>query len=329
MFRFEAMKPSAPGNIVSAVVLGLAVSTAALGQDYPDKPIRVIANSTAGGPLDAFARLVTEQMAIRLRQPFVVESRPGAGGNIATAAVAKAAPDGMTILFSVDTTFTINPALYRQVPFDPERDFIAVSLLATFGQMITISPGLPVNSVRELVQYSKERKLNYGSAGNGLPSHLSFAYMQSVTGVQASHVPYKGNPPVLIALLNGEIDAAMVISTSVLQQARAGKLKMLAYSAPQRSVAAPDIPTMAEQGFPGFDATFGYLLFVPANTPDAIVKTLHDEAVRAVTAPDLRERLKTFDVAVVGLPPPESASWLRAARRKWDAVIREGNLRAE
>jgi tripartite-type tricarboxylate transporter receptor subunit TctC len=302
---------------------------AASAQVYPSKPVRAIVSSTAGGPLDVFTRLITEKMSERLKQPFVVENRVGAGGNIAAQAVAKSAPDGATVLFAVDTTLTVNPFMFAQVPFDPDRDFIPVSLLATFGQMLTLGPSVPVNTIGDLAALSKRRPLNYASSGNGMPAHLSFAYLQAVAGIQANHIPYKGNPPAVIALMSGEVDAGMFVSTSILPNARSGKLRMLAYSDSKRSLVAPEVATVAELGYPGFEAIFGYVLLVPAGTPNTIVHTLHQEAIRAVMAPDVRERLKGFDVAVVGAAPAESAAWLRAGRAKWGPLIRQLNVKAE
>ena len=201
--------------LLAVAALSLAAMPNALAQAFPSKPVRLIATSTSGGPLDIFTRLVASKMEERFKQPMVVESRPGAGGHIAGTAVLGAPADGYTVLSSIDTTFTVNPSLFASMPFDPEKDFVPVSVLAKFGQMLVVPPDLPVKSVRELVELSKTRNLNYGSAGNGLPSHLSFAYLQAVTGLRASHVPYKGNPPVLMALTTSEVQAAMVISTSV------------------------------------------------------------------------------------------------------------------
>ena len=243
-------------------------------QTYPEKPVRIIATSTAGGPLDVFTRLLANKMEERLKQPLIVESRAGAGGNIAVSAVLGAPADGYTLLSSVDTTFTVNPSLFKKIPFDPEKDFIPISMLAKFGQIVAVNPSVPVNSLKELVALSKERPLNYSSAGNGFPSHLSFAYLQAVTGLRADHIPFKGNPPALLALINNDVQATMVISTSILAHAKAGKVKMLAYSDTTRSEVVPDVPTVVEQGYKDFEVIFGYVLLAPARTPKPIVDAL-------------------------------------------------------
>lgn len=309
--------------LMAALLALLLPATLAQAQSYPDKPIRVLITSTAGGPLDVFTRIVAERMAGDLKQPVVVEARPGANGNIAAQAVAKATPDGYTLLSIVDPTFTVNPALYKQVPFDPEKDFRVIALLATFGQMVAVNPALPVGNIRELAALSKTRELKYASAGNGAPSHLSFEYLLAAADIRATHIPYKGNPPALIALLNGEVDMVMVISTSVLAHMRAGKMKGLGYSDAKRSLVAPDVPTIQEQGFAGFNATFGYALVAPAATPEPIIQTLYAAATSAVNAPEVTERLRTFDVAPTRLSPAESALWLRAGRERWGALVRQ------
>ncbi len=315
--------------IACASLCAFAWPLAAPAQSYPSKPVRIIATSTAGGPLDLFTRLLASKLEERLKQPFVVESRGGAGGNIAVSAALSAPADGYTILSAIDTTFTVNPSLFKQIPFDPEKDFIPISVLAKFGQMLAVHPDLPVKSVRELLALSKERDLNYGSAGNGLPSHLSFAYLQAITGIRANHVPYKGNPPTLLALMSGDVHASMLISTSVLPHAKAGKVRMLAYSDSTRSEVAPEVPTVAEQGYKDFEVVFAYVLLAPAGTPRPIVDLLHAESTRAVMSPDIRDKLRGVDTVPIALSPADSAAWLRANRQKWGDVIRQMNIRVD
>ena len=315
-----------------AIAGAIAVSTLACAyeaaaQSYPSRPIRVFVSSTAGGPLDVFTRLVTRKMEERLKQPFIIENRGGAGGNLAVTATLQAPADGYTILFAIDTTFTVNPALFQQIPFDPEKDLIPVSVMAKFGQVLGVPPDLPVGSIKELQELSLKRDLNYGSAGNALPSHLSFAYLQAVTGIRATHIPYRGNPPTLMALINGDVQSVMVISTSLLPLAKQGKVKMLAYSDSTRSEVVPDVPTVAEQGYKDFEVVFSYVLMVPTGTPEAIVETLRSEAMRALASPDIRDRLKSVDTVPVSLSTAASQEWLRANRKKWTDVITKMNIR--
>ncbi len=313
----------------SCVLFLLVVAQGAAAQTYPSKPIRVYATSTAGGPLDVFMRLLANKMEEALKQPIVVESRPGAGGNLAASAVLAAPADGYSVLASIDTTFSVNPALFRKMPFDVERDFIPVSVLAKFGQILAVNPALEARNVKELIEVSKAKDLAYGSAGTALPSHLSFAFLQAVTGIRATHIPYKGNPPTLLALVSGEVQAAMVISTSILPHARSGKVRMLAYSDSTRSEVVPDVPTLAEQGYRDFEVVFAYVLAVAKDTPAAIVEQLHMHATRAVMSPDVRDKLRGVDTVPIALAPAESARWLRAARAKWAEVIERMAIRAE
>jgi tripartite-type tricarboxylate transporter receptor subunit TctC len=319
-------------KLAIAAVLAFVTQTLAgeaRAQNYPSRPIHVFVTSTAGGPLDVFTRLVTSKMAEDLKQPFVVEDRAGAGGDLAAAAVKDANPDGYTILFSIDTTFTVNPSLFDKIPFDPEQDFIPISVLAKFGQALGVPADLPVKSIADLKALSLQKDLNYGSAGIGAPSHLSFAYLQAVTGIRATHVPYRGNPPALLALVSGDTQASMVISTSLLPLVKEGKVKMLAYSDSVRSDVIPDVPTVAEQGYKDFQAVFSYVLLAPAGTPKAVTDVLQAAATRAVTSADVREKLRSVDTVPIALSPSDSVAWLRTNRAKWKDVITKMKIHAD
>ncbi|WP_051334858.1 tripartite tricarboxylate transporter substrate-binding protein [Bradyrhizobium sp. Ai1a-2] len=314
----------------AAIAWGLiAVPQIAEAQNYPNKPIRVFVSSTAGGPLDVFTRLVTHKMEERLHQPFVIENRSGAGGNIAAAGAAQAEPDGYTVLFSIDTTFTVNPSLFKQNPVDLDKDFVPLSVLAKFGQALGVPSTLPVSSLADLIELSRKKDLGYGSSGTGSPAHLAFSYLQAVSGLKATHIPYRGNPPALLALLNGDIQAAMVVTTSLLPLAQESKVKLLAYSDSTRSEAIPDVPTVAELGYPNFEAVFGYVMLVPANTPKSIADVLFTEATHAVMEPDVREKLKSTDTVPIALSSRDSVVWLHNSRKKWADVITKMNVSAE
>jgi tripartite-type tricarboxylate transporter receptor subunit TctC len=308
-------------------VAGLVAAHPAQAQDYPSKPVRVLVTSTAGGPLDVFTRLVTNKMEQRLKQPFVVENRFGAGGHLAVTTALQAPADGHTILFSIDTTFTVNPSVFKQIPFDPDKDLFPISVLAKFGQALVVRHDLPVGSVKDLQALSMRKDINYGSAGVGTPSHLSFSYLQAVTGIRATHVPYRGNPPALLALTSGDTQASMVISTSILALAKDRKVKVLAYSDQTRSEVIPDVPTVAEQGLSGFEVVFSYVLLVRAGTPQPVVDILLAEATRAVMSPDVRETLKSSDTVPIALSPQDSLAWLRTNRAKWKNVVSQMNIR--
>jgi tripartite-type tricarboxylate transporter receptor subunit TctC len=315
-------------TLLSALAVAMLVHSAH-AQDYPTRPVRVIVTSTAGGPLDVFTRLVTNRMEQELKQPFIVEDRGGAGGNIAVTTAKQAPADGHTILFSIDTTFTVNPSLFRQIPFDPENDFIPVSVLAKFGQALAVPTSSLAGTVSELKTLSSRSDISYGSAGIGSPSHLSFSYLQAVTGIRATHVPYRGNPPALLALINGETQASMVISTSLLPLAREGKVKMLAYSDRVRSKVIPDVPTVAEQGYKDFEVVFSYVLLVPTGTPKHVVDILRRAATRAVMSPEVGDKLAAVDTVPIALSPSDSVAWLRSNRQKWKDVVTKMNIRAE
>lgn len=301
----------------------------AAAQGYPSKPVRVLVTSTAGGPLDVFTRLVANHMEKSLKQPLVIENKPGAGGNLAIVGALQAQPDGYTIVFSVDTTLTVNPSLFKQMPFDPQKDVVPISVLAKFGQALGVPVDSPTKSVSDLKALSLTKDMNYGSAGIGSPSHLSFAYLQAVTGIRATHIPYRGNPPALLALANGETQASMVISTSLLPLASQGKVRMLAYSDTTRSEVIPDVPTVAEQGYKDFEVVFSYVLLVAPGTPQPIIDVLLKEAKAAVMSEDIRDKLKAVDTIPIALSPAESSAWLKKNEAKWRNVITQMNIVAE
>ena len=294
-------------------------------QPYPNKPVRVIV-STVPGPLDTFARMVTEKLAASLNQPFIVENRAGAGGNIAAEQVAKASADGYTLLFSIDTTFTVNPAIYKKLPFDPVKDFETISVPVTYGQMLAVHPSLPVNSVSELVALAKTKSLDYASGGNGSPSHLSFAYFLSTAGITLTHIPYKGTGQSIVDVMAGQVNAIFAVTTGVLPHVKSGKLKALAVSSAKRSTLAPELPTVAESGYPGFDASFAYALMAPAGTPKAITELLNAEVQKAMASPDSQEKNRIADYLSTGLNAQQSTAWLQENRDRWGAVVKKAGI---
>ena len=305
----------------------LAACATAQAQPYPVKPVRVVV-STVPGPLDTFARLIVDKISAALKQPFVVENKAGAGGNIAAEMVAKAPADGYTLLFSIDTTFTVNPSIYKTLPFDPVKDFAVISVPVTYGQLLAVHPSVPAKSVAELVALAKQKKLTYASGGNGTPSHLSGAYFVATTGIDMTHVPYKGTGQSVIDVVGGQVDTIFAVTTGVLPHVTSGKLRALGISSAKRSPLAPDVPTIAETGHPGFEAAFAYALMVPANTPETIVQTLSREVLRAMSQPDVQEKNRTFDYAPTGLDPKQSAAWLKENRERWAGVVKKANIGA-
>jgi tripartite-type tricarboxylate transporter receptor subunit TctC len=310
---------------IAALLAACAALTA--HAQYPAKPVRVVV-STVPGPLDTFARMVLDKMSTALKQPLVVENKPGAGGNIAADMVAKSAPDGYTLLFAIDTTFTVNPSIYKTLPFDPAKDFAVISVPVTYGQLLAVHPSVPANSVAELVTLSKQKKLTYASGGNGTPSHLSGAYFLAAAGIDMTHVPYKGTGQSVIDVVAGQVDSIFAVTTGVLPHVKSGKLRALGISSAKRSALAPEIPTIAES-FPGFEAAFAYAFMAPAGTSVDVVKMLNREVLRALAQPDVQEKNRTFDYVATGLDPNQSAAWLKDNRDRWAQVIKRAGIMME
>jgi tripartite-type tricarboxylate transporter receptor subunit TctC len=307
-----------------ATLLALAPAWAA-AQAYPNKPVKVIV-STVPGPLDAYARIICEKIGASLKQPFVIENKAGAGGNVAADFVKGQPADGYTLLFSIDTTFTVNPPLYKKLPFDPVKDFVAISVPVTYGQMLTVHPSVPAKNVKELVELAKTKPLNYASGGNGSPSHLVAAYFYSTAGVPMTHIPYKGTGQSVIDVIGGRVETLFAVTSGVIQHVKGDKLRALAVSSAKRSDLAPDVPTIGESGYPGFDVSFAYALMAPAGTPDDIVQLLAKEVQKAMAQPDVVEKNKAADYAATGMDPKQSAAWLVSSRERWAKVIKDNNI---
>jgi len=314
---------------VPMMLLALLPALAVAQAPYPSNTVRVVV-STVPGPLDAFARMICEKLQTALKQPFIIDNKAGAGGNIAADLVKSSAPDGYTLLFALDTTFTVNPALYKaKLPFDPVKDFVPIAVPVTYGQMLTVNPSVPAKSVPELIALAKTKHLTYASGGNGSPSHLVAAYFYSTAGVDLTHIPYKGTGQSIIDVLGGRVDSLFAVTSGVLPQVRESKLRALAVSSAQRSALAPDVPTIAELGYPGFDVSFAYVLMAPAGTPDEIVRTLAREVQKAMASPDVQEKNRTFDYTPTGLDPKQTAAWLRDTRERWTKVVNQNGITAD
>ncbi len=305
--------------------IALTATTGLAQASYPDKPIRVVV-TTVPGPLDAFARAVTDQMQRRLKQRFVIDNKPGAGGNLGADIVAKAPADGYTLLFALDTTFTVNPALYKKMPFDPAKDFVTISVPVTYSQALVVNPGVKANTVAELVALAKANKLTYASGGNGSPSHLTMASFLATAGIDMTHVPYKGTGASVIDVMGGQVQTLFAVGSGVLPQAKAGKLRALAVSGTARSSAAPELPTIAESGYPGYNASFAYALMAPAGTPDDIVQLLAKEVELAMNTPEIRELNRQADYAATNLTQPQAGAWLQDMRKRWAEVVQKAQI---
>jgi len=325
--------PCSPWVSVLSVLMALVASSAAFAQaqPYPAKPIRFVVPYPAGGPLDTVARLLGQQVAQSTKQPVIVDNKPGAGGNIGADAVAKAPPDGYTILMGAVATHAINPTLYASIPYDPIRDFAPVTQVASTPNVLVVHPSIPASSVKELIAYAKANpgKLNFGSGSTGSAGHLAGELFKTMAGIDMTHVPYKGAAPAMQDLIGGQIQLMFDNLASSLAQVRAGKVRALAVTTSKRSALAPELPTIAESGLPGFDINTWFGIFVPAATPREIVERLHAEFTRALAAPDARERMLNLGAEPVGSTPEAFAAYIRGETAKYARVIKASGARAD
>jgi len=313
------------------LLLLAALAAPAWSQTYPSKPVRVIVTFPPGSTPDIVGRALASRLQEAMGQPFVVENRAGAGGNIGADAVAKAAPDGYTLLVSTNGVFAINKALYKTMPFDPDKDLAPLSLLATAPQMLVVQPSLGLKDFKGFVEYAKRNpgKLSYGSVGGGSASHLTMELLKSDAGVDLVHVPYKGFPPAVTDMLAGNIHAMFAIVPGVLPHVKAGKMTALAVTALKRSQLAPDVPSVAELGLPQLESLAWIGLAGPAGLSPDVVDRITTETVRGMRRPEVRELLGKQGFDVVASSPQEFSRWIQAESAKWARVIRLSGATAE
>jgi tripartite-type tricarboxylate transporter receptor subunit TctC len=306
-----------------AAMLLLASAGALAAEPYPSKPIKLIVPFPAGGTTDLVARTVGQEMTKTWGQQVVVENRPGAGGNIGSEAAAKSPADGYTLLMGTVGTHGINPSLYKKLPYDAVKDFAPITLATSGPNILVVHPSLPAKSVKELIAYAKANpgKLNFASSGNGTSIHLCGELFKTKTGVQMTHVPYKGSAPALTDLIGGQVQLMFDNMPSAWPHVKTGKLRALAVTTAKRSQTAPDLPTIAESGVPGFDATSWFGLLAPAGTPKEIVTKLNKEAVRILKMPEVKERLLAQGAEPVGNSPEQFAAHIKAEIEKWRKVV--------
>jgi tripartite-type tricarboxylate transporter receptor subunit TctC len=308
-------------------LLALVACASAGAQPYPNKPIRLISPWAPGGPAEALARTVTAKMSEGLGQPFVIESKAGANGTIGTAFVAKAAPDGYTLLLSHLGPTAIAPALQKEMPYDPVKDFEPISQVVSGGTLLVVRNELPVRNVAELVAHARAnpKKLSYGSVGIGSTTHLAGEMLNQTAGIDTVHVPYKGSTPILVDMMGGRIDFAFIGISGSIQQARAGQVRAIAVSTLQRSASAPEIPAVAET-LPGFELNSWYGMMAPAGTPKAVVTRLNEELVKALRAPDVIEWMKQNGLDPRATTPEEHAAYIKAEIAKWARAVKAANV---
>ncbi len=307
------------------ILAGLVFAGNAVAQTYPAKPVRIVVGP---GP-DALARVIGQQITQAWGQPVIIDQRGGGGGTISAEAVAKAAPDGYTLLLATGT-HTINPSMYK-VSYDMVRDFAPVTLLASTPFILAVHPSVPANSVGELIVLAKTSpgKLNYGSGGSGTPPHLATELFKTLAGVNIVHVPYKTVAAAISDLIAGQVQVMFTVGPAGLPQIRAGRIRGLAVSTAKRSAFAPELPTVAEAGLAGFDV-FGWNgLLAPAGTPRAVIAKLHDEITRALRIPEVRQRIASFGFEPVGNSPEEFGEFVKAEIAQWAKVAKESGARVD
>ena len=306
-----------------------AITTAAAADWLPSKPIRIVVPFAPGGQPDVVARTLAEPLGKALGQPVVVENRPGAGGNIAADFVAKSAPDGHTLLMGTNGPLALSVVIYKSVPFDPLRDFAPVTLVGTAPNLIAVQPSLGVATIGELVAMARAEpgKLNYASVGKGSISQLSMEMLNAMAGIRVEHIPYNGGAPAMAALLAGDVQVLSLNPTALLPQVQAGKARLLAQTGARRSSHLPEVPTVAESGYPGFEAGVWMAVVAPAKTPPEALARLNAELVRIIRDPALKATLwDRQGIDAVGSPPGEVTRTMRAEIDKWRGVASKANL---
>ena len=314
--------------IVCALCAAFSVSSAT-AQNYPVRPIRLIVPFTPGGGTDILARAIGQKLSESLGQQVVIDNRAGAGGTIGAEMAARSGPDGHTLLM-VSASYAVNASLYK-LSFDPVKDLAPVTLVATVPFMLIATPSLPANNVKELIVLAKAKPngLNYASSGNGSSPHLAGELLKMMAGIEMVHVPYKGGGPAVTDLMGGQVQLMFNTILQSLPHVKSGKLKALAVGSPKRSPAAPDTPTIAESGVPGYDFTNWFGVLAPGGTPKPIIGKLHSEIARHINAPDLRKRLAAEGAEVVGSSPEEFARTMRADIEKYAKIIKAANVRIQ
>ena len=303
----------------------------AAANDYPSKPVRLIVPAAPGGGADFLARIVGVKLGEAMGQSVVIDNRAGASGTIAADATAKSAGDGYTVLMGQSTSIVIAPQLYQKLSYDTLRDLRPVTLVAEVPNVMVVHPSVPANSVKELIALAKARpdSLNYGSSGNGAPSHLAGEMFKSATGTRLVHVPYKGAGPAVNALIAGEIQVMFAPIVAVLPQVKAGRLRALGLTSAARSAAVPDLPTLAESGLTGYEISSWFGLFVPSSTPAAVVDKLYRETARVLKLPDVIERFAKEGAEPVGSAPADFNNYVRQEFVKYAKVIKDNGIKAD
>jgi len=304
----------------TAAILAAPVQAA----DYPGRPVTLVVAFTPGGPSDVLARIVGKQMEQLLGQPFVIENRPGAGGNIAADSVAHVMADGYTLLMGNNSILATNEALYKHISYSPQKDFTPITLIGTQANILVVNNDVPANSLKELIALAKSQpgKINFASSGYGAAAHLAGELFKTEAKVDVVHVPYKGAAPALQDVIAGHDQMMFATAASVIGQIKGGQVRALAVTTLKRTTVLPDLQTMDEAGLKGFEASTWHGLVAPAGTPPRIIETLHDAAIEALADPSVRASLAKLGVDIVGDTPQEFEAYIRAEIPKWTAIVK-------
>jgi tripartite-type tricarboxylate transporter receptor subunit TctC len=309
--------------------LAISISGAALAQDWaPSKPVRIVV-PIVGSTNDVLARLVAPELQRALGQSVIVENKGGAGGTIGTTEVARSAPDGQTLLVGFNGPIAINSTLYDKLPYDPVKDLAPITLAVTTPQFLVVSAGVPAKSVAEFVALAKSKPMSYASVSTGSASHLTMEMLKSAAKLDITHVPYKGATQALTDLLSGRVDAAFLVPGNVQQYVKDGRLRLLASTGEKRFASTPDLPTMIEQGFPGFVALSWIGFLAPGGTPQPIIERYNKELVRILQEPETRARLQQMEFEVVATSPQQFADWIRTEIPRWGEVVKMTGAKAD
>ncbi|MGE0803479.1 MAG: Bug family tripartite tricarboxylate transporter substrate binding protein [Lautropia sp.] len=319
-------------SILAIVGLGTLTAVGARAQDaYPSRPVKILVGTPPGSALDVSARAVAQILSQELEQSFVVENKAGGSGVISAMQAIRSPADGYTLLMGSSGIFAVNPTLYSKLPYDPVKDFEPITIINALPMILIAHPSFPPNSVAELIDYVKQRPgaVSYGSSGAGITNHITMEYFASSAGLKLFHVPYRGSPQALSDLMGGQIPLMFDTSSSILPLVSQGKFKVLAVSTAKRTDVAPNVPTIAESGVPGFEAVAWTALAAPAGTPPDIVDKLNQAAVKGLKTQEVRRRFQTLGSDVVASSPAEFSAFLKSEIVKWGAIVRSSGAKAD
>ncbi len=327
------MNRTTGGTLIKAMILALGTlaSHPTFAQAYPAKPIRLVVPFPPGGSTDIIARIVAQKLSERLGQQVVVENRGGAGGTIGAEAVAKAPPDGYTLVVGTTSTHAVAPSVYGKIGYDPVKDFAPISLIAVTPYLLVVNPSVDVKSLQDFVGYVRARpgKLNYASAGTGSTTHLAMEMLKSAAELYIVHIPYNGNGPAGTAVIGGQVEILFGSLPAVLPHAKSGRVRPLAVGTPKRSPSLPDVPTVAESGYPGFDASLWLAIMAPAGTPAPIVDRLQKEIHAVIASPDTADALNKAGAEPITSTPAELAALVKNGVEKYGKVVKQAGVKPE